>query len=50
MGAVAPSPAPALSAGPLPYPVMLGSDPGVLGFLILHFSLIVCLNTALYSD
>lgn len=29
MGAVAPTPAPALSAGPVPYPVMLGSDPGV---------------------
>lgn len=27
-GAVAPTPAPALSAGPVPYPVMLGSDPG----------------------
>ena len=37
MGVVAPNPAPALSAGPLPYPVMLGSDPGV-GFLS-HFIL-----------
>jgi hypothetical protein len=31
-GAVAPTPAPALSAGPVPYPVMLGSDPGVIIF------------------
>lgn len=38
MGAVvAPTPAPALSAGPVPYPVMLGSDPGVLYFIHLVF-------------
>lgn len=38
-GAVAPTPAPALSAGPVPYPVMLGSDPGVLSFYSANISM-----------
>ena len=48
-GAVAPAPAPALSAGPVPYPVMLGSDPGVFIFLT-KFYLLHILNASYFSD
>lgn len=42
MGAVVPAAAPALSAGPVPYPVMLGSDPGV--HILMHLFYRVSLN------
>ena len=48
-GAVAPSPAAASTAGPVPYPVMLGSDPGVIIFLT-NFYLLPVLNASYLSD
>lgn len=48
-GAVAPTPAPALSAGPVPYPVMLGSDPGVISFPS-NFCVLHPLNAFCFSD
>jgi hypothetical protein len=48
-GAVAPSPAAASTAGPVPYPVMLGSDSGVIIFLN-NFYLLPVLNASYLSD
>ena len=48
-GAVAPSPAAASTAGPVPYPVMLGSDPGVIIFLT-NFYVLPVLNASYLSD
>ena len=48
-GAVAPTPVAALSAGPVPYPVMLGSDPGVFIFFT-KFYLLPILNASYFSD